>query len=176
MDDEAPLTTTRPASIPDLIQQLLVARYAPAAVVVNGRGEVVYIHGHTGAYLEPAPGPPTHHLVEMAREGLQHDLAMALHQAAGREDEVVRRDVRVKANGGVILVNLTVKRIADPEALQGLFLVTFETGAGGQDRRTEGRTGASGRTAEKRRVRAPAGTGVHQAAVATDDRGAANLQ
>lgn len=118
--------TAHATSIPDLIQQLLVARYAPVAVVVNSRGEVVYIHGHTGAYLEPAPGPPTHHLAEMARQGLQHDLALALHQAAGREDEVVRRGLRVKANGDVILVNLTVKRIVEPEALQGLFLVTFD--------------------------------------------------
>ena len=121
-----PITSRRPASVPDLIQQLLVTRYAPAAVVVNGRGEVVYIHGHTGAFLEPAPGPPTHHLVEMAREGLQHDLALALHQAAGREDEVVRRNMQVKVNGDVILVNLTVKRIVEPENIQGLFLVTFE--------------------------------------------------
>ena len=93
---EVPLPRTRAPSIPDLIQQLLVSRYAPAAVVVNGRGEVVYIHGHTGAYLEPAPGPPTHHLIEMAREGLQHDLALALHQAAGREDEVVRHGMTSK--------------------------------------------------------------------------------
>jgi len=117
---------TRATSIPDLIQQLLVSRYAPAAVVVNERGEVVYIHGHTGTYLELAPGPPTHHLLEMAREGLQHDLALALHQAASQEDDVVHHDVRLKANGDVILVNLTVKRIAEPEALQGLFLVTFD--------------------------------------------------
>lgn len=126
-DSEVPLTTTRHASIPDLIEKLLVARYAPAAVVVNERGEVVYIHGHTGTYLEPAPGPPTHHLIEMAREGLQHDLAMALHQAAGREEEVVRHDLRVRADGDVILVNLSVKKISEPESLQGLFLVTFET-------------------------------------------------
>ena len=121
------LPPTRPFSISTLIQQLLVSRYAPAAVVANARGEVVYIHGHTGAYLEPAPGPPTHHLIEMAREGLQHDLATALHQAAGKGDEVVRHDIPVKANGHVILVNLTVKTLAEPEALQGLLLVTFET-------------------------------------------------
>ena len=124
---ETPLPLTRPVSIPALIQQHLVARFAPAAVVVNGRGEVVYIHGHTGAYLEPAPGPPTHHLVEMAREGLQHDLATALHQAAGKEDEVLRRGLRVWANGHVLVVNMTVKKIPEPEALQGLFLVTFDT-------------------------------------------------
>ena len=116
---------TRPLSISMLIQQFLVSRYAPAAVIVNARGEVVYIHGRTGDYLEPAPGQPTHHLVEMAREGLQHDLATALHQAAGREDEVARQGLRVRAHDDVILVNLTVKKIAEPEALQGLFLVTF---------------------------------------------------
>jgi len=110
---------TRPASIPMLIQKLLVSRYAPPSVVVNGRGEVVHIHGHTGAYLEPAPGPPTDHLIEMARDGLQHDLALALHQAASKEDEVVRHDVRVKANGGVIHVNVTVRRLTEPESLEG---------------------------------------------------------
>jgi len=126
-DSEVPLPATRPASIPNLIQQLLVTRYAPAAVIVNARGEVVYIHGHTGAYLEPAPGPAPQHLVEMAREGLAQDLATALHQAASQEDEVVRHDVRVKANGGVILVNVTIKRITEPEVLDGLLLVTFDT-------------------------------------------------
>ena len=124
---EVPLPLMRPVSIPTLIQQLLVSRYAPAAVVVNTRGEVVYIHGHTGAYLEPAPGPPTHHLIEMAREGLRHGLATALHQASGRENEVVRHDIPVEANGHVILVNLAVRKLAEPEALQGLLLVTFET-------------------------------------------------
>ena len=126
-EDEAPLPTTRRAQISDLIQQLLASRYAPVAVLVNGRGEVVYTHGHTGSYLEPAPGPPTHSLVEMAREGLQHDLATALHQAASSDGEVVRRGLHVKTSGGAILVNLSVKRIDEPEALQGLVLVTFET-------------------------------------------------
>ncbi|MDO8356173.1 MAG: CheR family methyltransferase [Nitrospirota bacterium] len=124
---DAALLPTRPASIPTLIQQLLVSRYAPSAVVVNARGEVVYIHGHTGAYLEPAPGQPTHHLIEMAREGLRHDLAAALHQAAGQEEDVVRRGLRLRANGEVILVDLLVKKIAEPEALRGLLLVTFDT-------------------------------------------------
>jgi two-component system CheB/CheR fusion protein len=141
---EASLPPTRPAQISDLIQQLLVSRYAPAAVVVNSRGEVVYIHGQTGAYLQPAPGPATHHLVEMAREGLHHDLATALHQAASREEDVMRRGLRVRANGSVILVNLTAKRIVEPEALQGLFLVTFETV---QEEKTAARKGAPVRVA-----------------------------
>jgi len=152
VDSEVPRPAIRPASIPMLIQQLLVSRYAPAAVIVNARGEVVYIHGHTGDYLEPAPGPPTHHLLEMAREGLQHDLATALHQAAGREDEVVHRDVRVKANGAVILVNLAVKNISEPEALQGLFLVTFDQRRADK---TVARKGVSLRTAALQKTGEP---------------------
>ncbi|MCS6289073.1 MAG: PAS domain-containing protein [Nitrospira sp.] len=126
IDEDRSAGVARPASIPDLIQRLLVVRYAPAAVIVNDRGDVVYIHGHTGAYLEPAPGPPSHHLLEMAREGLRHELATALHLAAGREQEIVRRVVQVAADDGVMLVDLTVQRLAEPEALQGLFLVTFD--------------------------------------------------
>ena len=139
---------TRPLSIPTLIQQLLIARYAPAAVIVNARGEVVYIHGRTGDYLEPAPGQPTYHLVEMAREGLQHDLATALHQAAGREDEVARHGLRVRAHDDVILVNLTVKKIAEPEALQGLLLVTFDQAPA---EKTPARKGAPARAAAPRK-------------------------
>jgi len=123
---EASLVSARPASIPTLIQQLLASRFAPASVVVNARGEVLYIHGQTGAYLQPAPGPPTQQLIEMAREGLQHDLAAALHQATRTKRDIVCRNVRVKANGHLVLVNLTVKHITEPETLHGLFLVTFD--------------------------------------------------
>ena len=93
---------------------------------MNDRGEVVYIHGHTGAYLEPAPGRPTHHVLDMAREGLRHELAIALRQATRTTNEVAHRGVRVSANGEEMVVTVTVKRLAEPEAIQGLLLVTFE--------------------------------------------------
>lgn len=126
LEAEASLFTARPASIPDLVQQFLVSQYAPASVIVNQRGEVVYIHGHTGPYLEPAPGPPTHDLIEMTREELRHEVATALHQAARKEQKVLHRGVPIQVDGQATLVNVTVEKIAEPEALAGLFLVTFE--------------------------------------------------
>lgn len=121
-------TFSEPApSITALIENMLLDEYAPVSVVANNRGEVVYIHGRTGAYLEPAPGRPNLVLVNMAREGLRYDLAAALHQAAGQSSEVVRTGLKVKANGTYILVDLKVKRILEPEPLRGLMLVTFDT-------------------------------------------------
>ncbi len=113
-------------SIANLIETMLLTQYAPSSVIVNERGEIVYIHGRTGAYLEPAPGSPNQLLLNMAREGLQYDLAAALREASMPEnEEVVRPGIRVKTNGDFTLVDVTVKRINSHEALQGLFQVTF---------------------------------------------------
>ncbi|MDH5575900.1 MAG: PAS domain-containing protein [Nitrospirota bacterium] len=112
-------------SIPNLIETMLLDDYAPASIIVNERGEIVYIHGRTGAYLEPAPGQPTLILLNMAREGLRYDLAAAMHDATGKETPVHRQGVRVKTNGSYVTVDLTVKRIYDPEPLRGLLLVTL---------------------------------------------------
>jgi len=122
---EQPLETPGP-SMANGIETMLLEEYAPASVIVNERGEIVYIHGRTGAYLEPAPGQAAMILINMAREGLRYDLSAALHQANQRDESVVKHAVGVKTNGGYQLVDLTVKRIADPEALRGLFLVTFQ--------------------------------------------------
>ncbi len=108
-----------------LVEKLLLSSFAPASVVVNDRGDVVYIHGRTGAYLEPAEGQPRHNLLEMAREGLQPDLAAALRQAQTTTRVVVREQIRVKTNGGYSLVNVTATKIHEPEPIRGFLLVTF---------------------------------------------------
>jgi len=109
-----------------LIEKTLLARFAPASVVVNERGDILHIHGRTGDYLEPATGQPRLNLLEMAREGLRIELAAALRQAATQAGEIVHEGVRVKTNGGFSAVRLTVLKLAEPESVRGLLLVTFK--------------------------------------------------
>ncbi len=94
------------------IERLLLARFAPASVVVNDRGDIIYIHGRTGRYLEPTQGQPRTNILEMAREGLQVELASAMRQCVAGRTEVVREDVRVKTNGEFIHITLTVAELA----------------------------------------------------------------
>ncbi len=72
------------------MDRLLLNRFVPASIVVNGQMEIVHFRGKTGPYLEPAAGQPTFSLSKMAREGLLVDLRAAL-TTAKKKDVTVRK-------------------------------------------------------------------------------------
>ena len=113
------------ASLTAQLQNLLLNRLAPPSVVVNNRGDIVYIHGRTGDYLEPRAGQPRMNIHDMAREGLAPALGSAMRQAMTQEKDVVRERVRIKINGHLKSINLSVVAITAPETLRGLLLVSF---------------------------------------------------
>lgn len=118
----------KPVKSPSLtaqLQTLLLDRLVPPSVVVNNRGDIIYIHGRTGDYLEPRAGQPRMNIHDMAREGLSPALGSAMRQALAQEQEVVRERVRVKANDHFTDINLSVVAISAPETLRGLLLVSF---------------------------------------------------
>jgi two-component system CheB/CheR fusion protein len=43
-------------------------------VLVNDKGDILYISGRTGKYLEPAAGKVNWNIFAMAREGLRYEL------------------------------------------------------------------------------------------------------
>ena len=73
------------ASLQSLADQLLLQRYAPPAVLVNDKGDILYVSGRTGKYLEPAAGKANWNIFAMAREGLRYELASAFQKALRQE-------------------------------------------------------------------------------------------
>ncbi len=114
----------------ELAERALLQQVAPASALVNGQGDILYLHGRTGQYLELAPGEAgINNILKMAREGLRRDLATALHKAVGIREIVRCPGLRVKTNGGFTAVNLTIHPVATspaatPEA--PLYLVILE--------------------------------------------------
>lgn len=96
----------------ELTEQALLQHLSPAAALVNGKGDILYLHGRTGMYLEPTPGEAgINNILKMAREGLRHDLAIYLHKAIGIRKVISRPGLRVKTNGEFTLVNLTIRPV-----------------------------------------------------------------
>ena len=128
----APDKTAFPAKLPlrELTEQALLQQIAPAGALVNAQGDILYLHGRTGMYLEPAPGETDiNNILKMAREGLRHELTMALHKAAVTKEIVRTLGLRVKTNGHYTRVNLSIRPMttgpaATPES--PLYLVILE--------------------------------------------------
>jgi two-component system CheB/CheR fusion protein len=120
-----PRPSLLPGGIPLHSDRALLQRFCPPTLIVNGSGEIAYIHGRTGKYLEPSSGEPKNNLLGMAREGLYGALASALRRASAEEQEVVCKDVRVLDGEVYQSVTITVARLGDNEVLRGLFRVSF---------------------------------------------------
>ena len=104
---------TGKTSLRDLTEKTLLEQVAPAAALVNDQGDILYLHGRTGLFLEPTPGESgINNILRMAREGLQRDLTTALHKAASRKEIVHYSGLRVKTNGDLTTVNLTIRPVA----------------------------------------------------------------
>ena len=120
----------RKPALRELTERALLEQVAPAGALVNSHGDILYLYGRTGMFLEPAPGEAgINNILKMAREGLRRDLTTALHKAAGTRDIVRHPGLRVKTNGDFSRVNLTVRPVvtgpaATPEL--PLYLVVLE--------------------------------------------------
>src|SRR5690606_1097836 len=69
------------SSVRQSVESQVLARFAPAHVVANADGDVVYYSSRTGRYLEPPAGAPSQQLFAMAKRGLRVDLRAALREA-----------------------------------------------------------------------------------------------
>ncbi len=118
-------------NVRELTEKSLLQEYAPACVLVDNHGDILYVYGHTGQYLELPPGEITTNILRSARPGLRLELASALHKVAERGKSIRYNGLQVKANGASQAVNLIVKPAEYPYKEGGLMLVIFEEAAPG---------------------------------------------
>jgi chemotaxis methyl-accepting protein methylase/PAS domain-containing protein len=119
------MSTTIP-NLQTLADQLLLQCFAPAAVLTNNEGDIIYISGRTGKYLEPAAGKVNWNIYAMAREGLRHEIIMAMKKAKAQVKPVNVEGLRIETDGGTKIINLTVQAITSPEVLAGTLMIVFQ--------------------------------------------------
>jgi two-component system, chemotaxis family, CheB/CheR fusion protein len=112
-------------SIQTLADQVLLQRFSPASVLVNKNGDILYITGRTGKYLEPVAGKANWNIHAMTRDGLRDVIPNAFRKAMQSYDAIVIQNIKVGTNGGTQLVDITVQRIENPSALRGMVMIVF---------------------------------------------------
>lgn len=119
------LNNVKKREITSLAKKNLLNIYAPPSVLINDSGEILYIHGKIGKYLELAPGKPRLNIVDMGKDG-GFEIGAAIRSAASEKKDVVLEKLQLKNGKEDILVNITVEPIKEPGINQGLLMVSFE--------------------------------------------------
>src|SRR5664280_549776 len=117
---------TGPApNLQTLADQLLLT-LSPAGVLVNETGDIIYISGHTGKYLEPAAGKANMNIFAMLREGLRSEFPIAFRKALLKKESLVLHNIKIGTNGSSQVINVNIIWIEKPEALKGKLMVIFK--------------------------------------------------
>jgi two-component system CheB/CheR fusion protein len=112
-------------NIQTLTDQIILQRFAPASVLVNEKGDIIYITGRTGKYLEPVAGKANWNIYAMAREGLGKELPGAFRKVMQNYDPFILPNIKIGTNGGSHYVNVTLQRLEAPGTTQGMIIVVF---------------------------------------------------
>ncbi len=111
-------------NLQSLADQLLLQWYAPPAVLVSDAGDIVYINGRTGRYLEPAAGKANWNIHVMARPAIRAQLAVALRTALKEKTSVELRALRLDDDAAAA-VDITVHAVVQPRSLEGMAMIVF---------------------------------------------------
>ncbi|MBJ6725243.1 chemotaxis protein CheB [Geomesophilobacter sediminis] len=114
------------ANLQSLADQLLLQHFSPPAVLVNHTGDILYISGRTGKYLEPAAGKANWNVFAMVREGLRFELESAFPRALRHKEPVTVKGLRVGESAASQTIDLTLQSIQEPEALKGMVMIVFQ--------------------------------------------------
>ena len=108
-----------------LADRTILEKTIPAAVLVNSNGDIVYIRGKAGKYLEPAAGKANWNVFAMVQKGLYHRLYSSFQKATKKGIPVTARNVQMSFPAGREALDLFIYPLVEPEPLHGLVLIVF---------------------------------------------------
>jgi two-component system CheB/CheR fusion protein len=98
-----------------LSEKTVLEQFAPAAVLIEDKYEILHFVGRTEKFFVPPTGKPSFNLLSMARADLKYDLTAALHQAVREKKPASRKGIRIRYNGGSSVVDLSISPFASKD-------------------------------------------------------------
>jgi two-component system CheB/CheR fusion protein len=108
----------------ETFHKILLESFTPASLLLNERGDILYINGQTSRFMQINSGEAVFNIHRLAKDELKYALGNALHQAWEKKDKVEVPEIKIKDNGEVYLVGFRVDYITEVP-LQDMMLVTF---------------------------------------------------
>ena len=101
----------------------LLNNFAPPAVVINEKSEIIFYSGQTGNFFESPTGAPTTNIFDLILRPLRPALHTLIFKAVKEKQEVGHPALPYELNGSKQVVNLTVKPLQE---LGDFYLIVFQ--------------------------------------------------
>ena len=119
------LTPAHPTlTLQALADRKVLELYGPAGVVVSEQFEILQFRGHTGPFLDPAPGIASLDLLKVARFELHVELKRAIYQARA-EQRRVTTDITYQQGGQRCPLRIDIVPLQEPQRPVHYLLVLF---------------------------------------------------
>ena len=112
-------------NIQTFADQLLLQSFAPASILINKEGDILYITGRTGKYLEPAAGKANMNIYSMAREGLRNELLSSIRKAKQNNETIYLRNINAGSDESNEHVDITIHPVMKPDAFKETIMIVF---------------------------------------------------
>lgn len=122
---QLPIQTKNKVPMANNFHKLLVEHYTPAALLVNEKGDIIYINGDVNQYLQLIAGEAMMNIHKILKEELRYPIGNAIHQVWLSKRNTTIRDVKIKIGERLHHISFKVDYL-DEEGFNGLLLVTFE--------------------------------------------------
>jgi two-component system CheB/CheR fusion protein len=110
----------------EMMRDTVLDVFAPPAVMIDDRLQIVCFRGDTSPFLKPPEGEVNLDILQMARENVRIDLRALVHRCSREGTSGASRPLRVKDNGNEEDVIIHVDPVGLAGAPKGLMLVAFE--------------------------------------------------
>ena len=117
---------TEGANLAEFTKKELLKSYAPSSVLIDLSGNILFVHGDTGKYLRPAPGPASLNVIEMAKEEIKFKISTAIRNAIKQKEQIEYDNITVKTNGDTQVINLIVRPFINADKPPELLMVSFQ--------------------------------------------------
>jgi two-component system CheB/CheR fusion protein len=106
--------SSKKTSLREMAEQAILREITPMAALVNDRGDLLYLHGRAGMFLEPSPGETgINNILKMAREGLRSGLTTSLRKSVASKEPTSCTGLHIKTHDGTLRVDVTVHPVPD---------------------------------------------------------------
>ncbi len=116
----------RKTSLSEKVERILLSEHTPTCLIVNEKNEVIYFHGRTSRYLEPAQGKASLNIRDLIREDILYIVMSAIDESRTAGKPVQKEEAQVHSNNDATFLNIIIKPLEVQNPVTDLLIIFDE--------------------------------------------------